>query len=192
MTVATTTPIPIKVTTSALLSSTTDNASSSTPSFIKTAVATRPLPSGTLISTNPTTTPTKTKAYSSVQVSRSAHIELNSDLLYCNHSCNPNVIFDVDALDVVPSPNDGNDVALKGHLQVRTIRDVAEGEELTFFYPSTEWDMAQGFRCCCGAGEGKCLGWVGGAKDLDREVLRRFWLSRHVRELLEERDGVKL
>lgn len=26
-----------------------------------------------------------------------------------------------------------------------------KGQDITFFYPSTEWDMAQGFECSCGA-----------------------------------------
>lgn len=26
-----------------------------------------------------------------------------------------------------------------------------QGQDITFFYPSTEWDMAQGFECTCGA-----------------------------------------
>jgi len=26
-----------------------------------------------------------------------------------------------------------------------------KGDDITFFYPSTEWDMAQGFDCNCGA-----------------------------------------
>lgn len=30
-------------------------------------------------------------------------------------------------------------------------RGLAEGQDITFFYPSTEWDMAQGFDCACGA-----------------------------------------
>ena len=29
-------------------------------------------------------------------------------------------------------------------------KGIEVGQELTFFYPSTEWDMAQGFECICG------------------------------------------
>jgi hypothetical protein len=38
------------------------------------------------------------------------------------------------------------------------------GQELTFFYPSTEWDMDQGFDCFCGSEN--CLGYIGGAKNM--------------------------
>ncbi|PPQ79677.1 hypothetical protein CVT25_003251 [Psilocybe cyanescens] len=41
------------------------------------------------------------KAYSSVQCGSGPgdHIELNSDLLYVNHSCEPNVAFDLSSSD---------------------------------------------------------------------------------------------
>jgi hypothetical protein len=60
-----------------------------------------------------------------------------------------------------------------------------EGDELTFFYPSTEWTMAQPFECGCGAEE--CVGQVSGARDMDSSVLERYWLNGHVNGLLEER-----
>jgi hypothetical protein len=41
-------------------------------------------------------------------------------------------------------------------------RGLKAGEELTFFYPSTEWNMNQGFDCFCGSK--RCLGYIGGAK----------------------------
>ena len=78
-------------------------------------------------------------------------------------------------------------------------RPLRVGDELTFFYPSTEWEMDRPFRCRCGAGEGKCLGWIDGAKVLasrgrmDRDgmgrrknVLEGYWLNGHVREMLEK------
>ena len=60
-----------------------------------------------------------------------------------------------------------------------------EGDELSFFYPSTEWDMAQPFDCLCGAKE--CRGKISGAKDMPAEVLKKYWLSSHIQELLEEK-----
>lgn len=30
-------------------------------------------------------------------------------------------------------------------------KGIEKGGDITFFYPSTEWDMAQGFECGCGA-----------------------------------------
>jgi hypothetical protein len=63
-----------------------------------------------------------------------------------------------------------------------------KGDELTFFYPSTEWDMAQKFECKCG--EDVCAGTIGGAKDMEEEVLTKYWLNGHIEELLEEKRSL--
>jgi hypothetical protein len=65
------------------------------------------------------------KRYSSVQISAKEHVELNSDLLYLNHSCDPSTYLDVTKKAIV------------------ALRDLKTGDELTFFYPSTEWDMGK-------------------------------------------------
>lgn len=58
------------------------------------------------------------------------------------------------------------------------------GEELTFFYPSTEFDMSQPFDCRCKVEE--CRGTITGAKDMSPEVLRQYWLNPHIEEMLHE------
>lgn len=58
------------------------------------------------------------------------------------------------------------------------------GDELTFFYPSTEWSMAQPFTCLCG--HQSCRGTISGAKDMTARQLEGTWLNGHIRELLEE------
>lgn len=94
-----------------------------------------------------------------------------------NHSCYPNVAFDVS------EPASDSDYPSRWHLKSLS-RPIRAGEPLTFFYPSTEWDMSQGFACACGQGEGRCLGWIRGAKDLPRDVLeRQEWINPHVWEL---------
>lgn len=65
------------------------------------------------------------KAYSSVQINEDEHVELNSDLLYMNHSCSPTAIMDLKRKAVTAN------------------KDLAAGDEITFFYPSTEWDMGK-------------------------------------------------
>jgi hypothetical protein len=62
-----------------------------------------------------------------------------------------------------------------------------EGDELTFFYPSTEWDMSQPFECLCEAKE--CRGKITGARDMDGGILAKYWLNKHIEELLEETAG---
>ena len=118
--------------------------------------------------TNPTPA---TCAYTSVQASRNLHIELNCDLVYINHSCQPTLVFDMQRWEVRVNPD--------------LHEGLKAGDELTFFYPSTEYDMAQPFECRCG--EKECRGTITGAKDMAPDVLRQYWLSSHIREMLQEK-----
>ncbi|KAK1983540.1 hypothetical protein LZ30DRAFT_687585 [Colletotrichum cereale] len=108
--------------------------------------------------------------YATVQCGKNKHLNLNSDLLYINHSCEPSLIFDTGNFNVLAGP-----------------KGLRPGDELTFFYPSTEWHMAQPFDCFCGTPS--CRGTIGGARDMPRAQLEGLWLNGHVRELLEARDA---
>ncbi|KAK1544446.1 hypothetical protein CPAR01_01948, partial [Colletotrichum paranaense] len=108
--------------------------------------------------------------YATVQCGKAKHLNLNSDLLYINHSCEPSLIFDTGNFNVLAGP-----------------KGLQPGDELTFFYPSTEWHMAQPFDCFCGTPS--CRGKIGGARDMSRAQLEGLWLNGHIRELLEERDS---
>lgn len=141
-------------------------------SYSSKAVSLVSLPPGALLTKITTATPASHRAYTSVQVSADADIELNSDLVYCNHSCNPSVVFDMAKFEV----------------RVVDDRPLKAGDDLTFFYPSSEWRMQQPFGCGCGAGE-KCLGTVKGAEFLGEDVLRKYWLNPHIEELLSKRNG---
>ncbi|KAI7868000.1 hypothetical protein BDF14DRAFT_1983174 [Spinellus fusiger] len=105
------------------------------------------------------------KLYSTVQVSTTEHIELSSDLAYLNHSCQPTVYVDVE------------------QRLVKALSDIKVGDELTFFYPSTEWEMAQPFQCWCGAPN--CIRTVEGAHQIPADILGQFKLSKHIRSLVE-------
>lgn len=130
------------------------------------------LPAGATFARISNPTPAKC-AYTSVQASRDLHIELNCDLVYINHSCRPTLIFDMPKWEVRVNPD------LKEGLKA--------GDELTFFYPSTEFHMAQPFKCRCQ--EASCRGTIAGAKDMSLDVLQEYWLAPHIRELLSERDA---
>ncbi|KAK3315055.1 hypothetical protein B0H66DRAFT_332160 [Apodospora peruviana] len=115
--------------------------------------------------------------YATVQMGKDRHLNLNSDLLYINHSCEPSLIFDTTNLDILVGP-----------------KGLKEGEELTFFYPSTEYSMAQPFDCLCGTPT--CRGRISGARDMTDAQLEGVWLNGHIRELREEQkrtaaSGVK-
>ncbi|KAJ3013672.1 hypothetical protein HKX48_005626 [Thoreauomyces humboldtii] len=105
------------------------------------------------------------KRWSSVQVSADTHIELGSQLVYMNHSCNPAATIDTERMQVVAA------------------RDLKAGDEMTFFYPSTEWEMSQPFDCWCGASQ--CIKRVSGAKDVPAGTMTGQYLSPHIRELLK-------
>lgn len=66
-----------------------------------------------------------------------------------NHACEPNVRIDATTREMI------------------AIRDIAPGEELTFNYNTTEWDMASPFSCGCGSP--LCAVTIRGFKYLSRE-----------------------
>ena len=100
-----------------------------------------------------------------VQISQDKHTEVGK-LSALNHSCDPNVILDTE------------------HLLMVACRDIEKGEELSFFYPATEWEMAAPFICLCGAAN--CIHVVAGARFLPLSTLENHYLSRHIRELMVE------
>jgi hypothetical protein len=100
-----------------------------------------------------------------VQIDRDRHTEVGK-LSALNHSCDPNVILDTE------------------HLLMIACRDIEKGEELSFFYPATEWEMAAPFICLCGAAN--CIHVVAGARFLPLSILENHYLSKHIRELVVE------
>lgn len=108
--------------------------------------------------------------YLTVQVDIDKHIMLQPEhLQYINHSCDPNVFFDTYLMKVV---------ALKA---------IGEGDEMTFFYPSTEWNMVQPFKCFCGTA--RCLGEIKGAAHISPEVLRSYKVTRFIQQQLHDRSS---
>ncbi|OJJ43941.1 hypothetical protein ASPZODRAFT_72222 [Penicilliopsis zonata CBS 506.65] len=146
----------------------------STKAFGSRAVSLIDLPAGAVFAPITTASP-GINAYSSVQTGPNTHIELNSDLLYINHSCDPSLVFDMKQMQV----------------RVADKRPLKAGDTLTFFYPSTEWEMAQPFQCTCGAGEKTCKGWISGAQKMSQEELEGYWLNDHIVALLQQRDQEK-
>ncbi|KAG6037174.1 hypothetical protein E4U41_005283 [Claviceps citrina] len=108
-------------------------------------------------------------SYATVQISENGHLSLNSDLVYINHSCEPSLIFDMASMNILVGPN-----------------GLQPGDELTFFYPSTEWNMAQPFTCLCN--HPSCRGTISGAKDMTPSQLNGTWLNPHIRHLLEQQQ----
>lgn len=130
-------------------------------------IATQSFQQGEIISLFESKSIAAEPTYLTVQLADDQHIELFPEYLqYINHSCHPNVFFDVDQFQLI------------------ALRFIEEGEELTFFYPSTEWDMIQPFTCLCG--ESNCLHEIKGAKYLSLNQLGTYRLSSFIQQKLKE------
>ena len=107
-------------------------------------------------------------SYLTVQVGIDKHIMLHPEhLQYINHSCSPNVFFDTHAMQIV------------------ALKPIEEGDEMTFFYPSTEWDMAQPFVCNCGSKD--CLQLINGASRLSVGTLSKYRLTDFIKSQVKQK-----
>jgi hypothetical protein len=103
--------------------------------------------------------------YLTLQIDINQHITLEPEYLqYTNHSCNPNVFFNTTTFELI------------------AIKKIMPGDELTFFYPSTEWNMTQAFACTCGYKD--CLQNIRGAAFLSKEVYSKYMLTDFIKKML--------
>ena len=100
-----------------------------------------------------------------VQIGKDRHTHVGK-LAALNHSCDPNVILDTERMLMV------------------ACRDIQKSEDLSFFYPSTEWEMNAPFICLCGASN--CIHVVAGARFLPLSTLENHYLNKHIREMMIE------
>jgi hypothetical protein len=102
--------------------------------------------------------------YLTIQISETKHIHLFPEYLqYVNHCCEPNVLFNTSSM------------------QLESVTDIAAGEELRFFYPATEWRMAQQFVCNCG--KPNCVGLIQGAADTPIDILNKYKLTDFIKSM---------
>jgi hypothetical protein len=101
-----------------------------------------------------------------VQINENTHIVLDPDYLkYLNHSCNPNCYIDVDNFELI------------------ALNQIQKGEELTFFYPSTEWDMSEPFQCHCSTSA--CLQKIQGAAHISLDILNTYQISSYIQKKIK-------
>jgi SET domain-containing protein len=109
----------------------------------------------------------KEPTYLTVQVGEDEHIHLSPEFLqYINHSCEPNILFNTDTM------------------QLECLQDIKAGDELCFFYPATEWNMAQPFECLCGTES--CIKQVQGAMHVSKEVIKNYKLTAFIQSMLNK------
>jgi hypothetical protein len=105
------------------------------------------------------------RSYRTIQIDGTRHLD-GALMAFINHSCRPTSIVQAEAAGI------------------RAAVDLKEGDEITFFYPSTEWDMVRSFKCLCGTDH--CLSFVAGARYLPIDTLRRYFINPHIQELFVE------
>ena len=99
----------------------------------------------------------------SVQVGADEHIERPAEVTqdeeeqryqwrFLNHSCEPNAML-IDR-------------------ELRALRPIRRGEEITFDYLTNEFDMATPFRCGCGSEQ--CMGEIRGFRHLGKTLRKRL------------------
>lgn len=109
--------------------------------------------------------------YLTVQIGSRKHITLQPEFLqYINHGCEPNVFFNTSTMQLI------------------ALREIKPGEEMTFFYPSTEWKMTQSFHCYCG--KKNCIGEIKGAAYLTPAMQERYRLTDFIQQQLAKRKRV--
>lgn len=107
--------------------------------------------------------------YLTIQLGENKHITFDPEFLqYINHSCDPNVFFDIASMQLV------------------ALKNLESEEELTFFYPSTEWKMTQSFRCFCGSSN--CLEKIRGAAYLSKETQEKYRFTDFIQQKLARRS----
>ena len=110
--------------------------------------------------------------YLTVQIGTGKHITLQPEFLqYINHSCDPNVFFNTTTMQLV------------------ALKEIRSEEEMTFFYPSTEWRMTQSFACYCGSP--KCIGKIRGAAYLSQELQSQYRFTDFIQQQLAKRAARK-
>ena len=99
-----------------------------------------------------------TPNYLTLQIGDDQHINLHPAFIQnINHSCEPNCFFNTTTMQLV------------------ALTTIQVGAELTFFYPSTEWEMQQPFRCNCG--NDSCLKEIRGAAHLSNTQASNYRLT---------------
>lgn len=111
--------------------------------------------------------------YLTVQIEEGKHITLQPEFLqYINHSCDPNVFFNTTTMQLI------------------ALKEIRSEEEMTFFYPSTEWEMIQPFNCYCGSPN--CLRQIKGAAYLSRNQWKQYRLTDFIQNQLARRSARKV
>jgi hypothetical protein len=127
---------------------------------------------GEIISNFSAGTISSVPTYLTVQIGVEKHITLQPSFLqYINHSCNPNVFFNTTTLQLI------------------ALKDLNVGDEIVFFYPSTEWEMTQPFNCYCDSQH--CIGTIAGASLLSDTIISKYTFTDFIQSQIATKKGAK-
>ncbi len=105
-----------------------------------------------------------------IQTGSHKHITLVPRFLqYIRHSCEPNVFFNTSKMKLI------------------CVKPISAGEELSFFYPSSEWKMSQPLICNCGSPN--CLDIIQGAAFLDNDSLNKYDFTDYIKQHVISRNN---
>ena len=105
-----------------------------------------------------------------IQIGEKRHIELQPTMLrFINHSCQPNLFFDIPSRQVI------------------CLEQIIEGQAFSYFYPSTEWEMSEPFDCHCGSEN--CLKIIKGAAYLSKDVVNKYGFTDFILKKLHLLHG---
>ena len=97
--------------------------------------------------------PAPVRGMHTLQIGPLKHLDVFPPGKYVNHSCSPNC-------------------GIKGQSTLVAMKPILKGEEITFDYVMTEWELSSPFNCLCGTK--LCRGQVLGYKDSPEEVKIRY------------------
>ncbi|KAJ3527338.1 hypothetical protein NM208_g10747 [Fusarium decemcellulare] len=121
----------------------------------------------------PPCTPANEPTYATVQTGRDSHLNLNSDLLYINHSCEPSLLFDVGNFNILVGP-----------------KGLKPGDELTVCISGSSLQV--GCLSTASAEPPSCRGRIAGARDMTDAQLNGIWLNGHIIQLRAEQEAARI
>ncbi|KAG0601609.1 hypothetical protein M758_11G125600 [Ceratodon purpureus] len=121
-------------------------------------------------------------------LSDNVHVMNQTPLVLINHSCSPNTALKWPAPPPHESRNFSSLAALaRAHPEqvfprVVAIAPISKGEEVTWNYLSSEWELSCPFECQCGSRRDLCVGKVLGAKHLTSAQKTRMspYMAPHI------------
>ncbi len=110
-----------------------------------------------------------------IGIAKNQWIDPEKPQKFINHSCNPNA-------------------GIKGKVSIISLRDIKEGEEITFDYSIIEGDFMWQMKMKCNCGEKNCRGIIRSVQFLPEEQFRKYMpnIPTYFKNLYLKNQGRKL